>query len=129
MPEYDLRVQGSHYTSNDPEDPSGWRLRIEERRSGETLAEITLTPSQFQQMMSSSSVATSGFVSPNLDRVGKVMRHWQVQIPREITGYGRATSAEARVWAEANSPEPYDTLEVRKTNHGDVAVYRKWEES
>lgn len=129
MPEYATRVSASFFTSNDPKNPRGWTLRVTDEASSVTILEVSLNAEQFMTAMSGGGFETKTFVTGDFDRLGKKMRHWQVQIPREITGYGRATSAEARVWAEANSPEPYDTLEVRKTNQGDVAIYRKWEES
>jgi hypothetical protein len=87
---------------------------------------VDVSPADFMTLMRGGRVTVQAFVTPDLHRLGKSMRNWSVPVPHEVQVYGDPTP-EALAWAEANSPEPFDTLRIDRTNSGLKVVYRKWE--
>ena len=129
MAELTLRITGSHYTSNDPDNPSGWYLSVEDYLSGTVLVDVSIKPEDFHTILAGGHIKVAGRVANDLHRVGKKMRVWQQMVPRERTPGYKEPDTLARDWATANSPEPFDTLEILRQNNGTKAIYRVWEDN
>lgn len=129
-PNKNLRLEISMIRGMQADDKTTVELRIEDRESGEYLATIRLTADQWLNAQTGQSLNVEGFVSPHLDRVGKTMKHRQNPIPRDkITSYKR-DEAHDQAFAFASHPtqkSDSETVEVRNTNAGWVAIYRWWE--
>jgi primosomal replication protein N len=127
-PNQNLRLEIAMIRGMQADDKTTVELRIEDRGSGEYLATIQLTADQWLNAQTGSSLNVNGFVSPHLDRIGKTMKHRQVPVPREVlTSYKRdEAQVEAHDWADAFVNDG-ESVEVRNTNAGWVAIYRWWE--
>jgi hypothetical protein len=129
MPDLALRIEGATYHSNNSNDPRGWRLRVVDAASSVTVAEFSVSVEDAWTLITGGSAYTTGQVTNHPDRLGKKMRNWQVQVPTEVgTGYSKDGEEKAREWA-GEQGHIYDTVEIRRTNHGLVAVYRIWEDA
>jgi hypothetical protein len=125
-----LTVQGGMTTSKDYHTPAAFRLRIEDRTSGELLAEITITAEEWLRLTNGTVLTVNGNVSPHLDRVGRKMVVRQVPVPREaVTSYHQQEGKEqATAWAKPRAEEG-ETTEVRNTSAGWITIYRSWPEA
>lgn len=59
-------------------------LRITDHLSGEVLTAVEVDPAQWWRLLQGSTQVWPAFVSPHLDRVGKVMEHRRVALPRAL---------------------------------------------
>lgn len=126
-PNANLRLEIAAQRGMQASDNTTIELRIEDRESGEMLAVINLTADEWVNATTGLSLTVEGFVSKHLDRVGKKMNVRQVAIPRAVvTSYKRDDAqVEASAWAQVDANHN-ETVEVRNTNAGWVAIYRSW---
>jgi hypothetical protein len=120
--------QVSHRLSN--VEPYGYvNVTVADEVSGEVLFDGPFSDSQFRQLLSSSMVHVEGFVSDDLQRVGREMRTEVVQVPDEVTNGVHFADREesAKVWAENHRVKiGHETVRVDSTNRGYRAVFHAW---
>lgn len=122
-----LRIEIGMLKSMSANEAPQVRLRIEDAPSGEALVEVYFDAGQWLNVTSGTSLTLPGFVGNHLDRVGKKMDVQTVDIPRAIAS-GRDVDKEAILdWIKTQGIGPYDSIEFRNTNHGWIALFRRWE--
>lgn len=103
-------------------------LRIADALSGEVLADIGFSAEQWVTAMNTSSLI-DGFVSNHLERVGREMQVRHVDLTREeVPSYREGEARGQAMVAAQQYVQPGETIEVRNTNSGWVALYRSWPE-
>jgi len=104
-------------------------LKVEDHASGEVLALIDFTASEWLELTTGLNTTKEGFVSSHLERVGRKQVVRQVAIPRDaVTRYNvEEAEVQAKKWAVEQTGLD-ETVEVRRTNAGWVAIYRSWPE-
>ena len=122
-----LSIQGGMVTSTDSRVSNSFHLRVEDKVSGELLADVMLTPDQWLRVTSGSHITAEGTVGRHLDRVGRKQVVRQLSVPRDaLSTYNRDTSrTEAMNWG-LRHVETDESMEVRQTNSGWVVIYRSW---
>lgn len=106
-------------------------IEIEDEPSGEKLAVIELSSEQFLRLLSGHGIMhADAFVSNNLQRVGRQMKHRTIKVPRDVvTTYDRkAATSQARSYA-GDFMEVGEQADIpRLDNKGEWSVtVRRWE--
>lgn len=105
------------------------QVTVTDEVSGEVLFDGPFTDAQFRQLLSPGQVHVTGFVSDDLQRVGKEMRTEMTQVPDEVTDGVAYAKRElvAKVWAENECERlGMETVRVDSTNRGFRAVFHAW---
>lgn len=121
----DLRVEVHTLSPMDSREDPKIHLRIEDAASGEALAMIEMSAGRWLSLISGLSLTLPGSVSDHLERVGRKQRVRNESIPRSVTGWGAMGVAAAREYAEGQRRDD-ETVEVRNSNSGWVALFRSW---
>ena len=103
-------------------------LRIIDGPSGTLIVELELTAAEWVGLTTGRMFAHSAWVTPFLDRIGKQMRHRQIDVPHEVTDRIRTDYQKTVVqnWGD-NHAEPGETVEPRSTNQGWKVIFRRYE--
>lgn len=119
----EIRISISSPSSNDSRDDGYVNLRIEDAASGVCLTDVNIPAGRWWRLCQGSSQRHDALVSSHLDRVGKRMETNAVSLGKVWD----ATDERAAELAEAHELRAqYDTAEVRRTNAGWEAVFRRW---
>lgn len=119
----EVLISISSPSANDSRDDGFVTLRVEDGASGTVLVDVDIPAGRWWRLCQGTTQRHDAYISKNLDRVGKTMENTSAKV-------GRAwdlTEEQAREAADAHPLRAeYDTSEVRRTNAGWVAVFRRW---
>ena len=116
--------------------PSRWdgkavvNLAVHDGLSGEVLVDAEIPADGWIRLMAGGSQTVESFITPRTSHIGKIMQTTSVDLGWSPT---RLDVEESERWASLAAVThdlagEYDTHEVRRTNQGWTAVYRRWVE-
>jgi hypothetical protein len=108
---------------SDSRDDGHVTLHIEDGVSGTVLVDVDIPAGRWWRLCQGTVQRHDAFISSHLDRVGKAMENTSANLG---PAWGM-TKERAQEAADAHPLRAeYDTAEVRRTNAGWVAVFRRW---
>jgi hypothetical protein len=128
MPKAPLEIEISTSTYNDRENTQTVRLRVEDRVSGEVLAHVEFTPTEFWRLIQEGHTWKDGFYTGHPERLGIKMQVSSEKIPAEVTkdAYGDKAKLKAEMWAAALGYDEDVELSVHNSNQGWKLTTRTW---
>lgn len=131
MTRRDVAVNITSPSSTDSRDDGYVRLRVEDKASGECLADVEIPAGRWWRLCQGGQQTWPALMSPHLDRVGKELETTRVPVPAPVEGETRRDQ-EREVWRALAELKPdwldFQDFDIRRTNRGYEAVVRRWKE-